>query len=309
MGSEKCVSGKPWSARSLFKDKRFWENGGTRKLFRELQKLDSDVPNVDELDDDCSVVFWRKDRFQVLRIDYLDMSSKKKKKSAVCVCLKDRITGKCVKVFTSHLASGASVSDNKKRMAELFGDFKSAPSIYGTSARMKAPAQKVQGLYGWFRKASSCEDGEDAACVLAFDANSRPQFKAKQTVWKAFKGVLKDEDKESTKDDDDHSKGWASVWDEYFQPSGTPRKQKLDVDPPVTVNKMRGATSNQPRKIGAHAYELIDHVFYDSKRVKLIQHAYRPLQYPNDGIAKAALIPDLATPSDHTPVVVDFSFV
>ena len=237
------------------------------------------------------------------------MSSKKKKKSAVCVCLKDRITGKCVKVFTSHLASGVSVSDNKKRMAELFGDFKSAPSIYGTSARMKAPAQKVQGLYGWFRKASSCEDGEDAACVLAFDANSRPQFKAKQTVWKAFKGVLKDEDKESTKDDDGHSKGWASVWDEYFQPSGTPRKQKLDVDPPVTVNKMRGATSNQPRKIGAHAYELIDHVFYDSKRVKLIQHAYRPLQYPNDGIAKAALIPDLATPSDHTPVVVDFSFV
>ena len=315
MGDDKSVAQKPWSARSLFKDKRFWSNGGTRRLFRELQKLDSDVPNVDELDDDCSVVFWRKDQFKVQRIDYLDMSSKKKKKSAVCVCLKDRITGKSVKVFTSHLASGASVSDNKKRMAELYSKFKCAPSIYGTDARMKAPVQEVQGLHGWFRQASL--DGDDVAYVLAFDANSRPQFQAKRTVWKAFKGMLKDEDKEDgdevaekkKDDDDDDTSGFASVWDKYFQPSGKPRVQKLNVDPPVTVNKMRGATSNQPRKIGAHAYELIDHIFYDSKRLKLIQHALPPLQYPNDGIAKAALIPDLATPSDHAPVLIDFGFI
>ena len=311
-GDETCISKKSWNARSLFKDKRFWKKGGTKKLFQELQKLDSDVPNADELDDDCSVVFWRKDRFRVIRIDYLDMSTKKKYKSAVCVCLKDALTGKTVKVFTCHLASGASLSDNKKRLSECYSTFKCAPSIYGTNATMKEPVKEVRGLYGWLQKESS--SSHDAACVLAFDANSRPQFQAPRTVWKVFKGMVKDDDGDdddtSKKDDDEDNiiQGWDSVWDKYFDVSGKPREQTLGVDPPVTVNKMRGATSNQPRKIGAHAYELIDYVFFDSKRLKLIQHALQPLQYPNDGIAKSALIPDLATPSDHTPIVVDFCF-
>jgi len=111
---------------------------------------------------------------------------------------------------------------------------------------------------------------------------------------------------------------WRSIWDHYFDSRGCPRKcatQKrvspgfglIPCDPPVTVNKMRGATSQQPRKIGIHAYELIDHIWY-SRGVKFCGHALEPLRYASSKAAQLALIPDVWTPSDHVPIVADMKF-
>merc|ERR1712216_868813 len=71
-----------------------------------------------------------------------------------------------------------------------------------------------------------------------------------------------------------------------------------------SVNKMRGPLSGQPKKIGHHAYELIDHVFY-SEGLELVEHVLEPRVHPSRAAAIDDLIPSLSNPSDHYPVVVD----
>jgi len=97
--------------------------------------------------------------------------------------------------------------------------------------------------------------------------------------------------------------GMSSVWDGFFSTDGV----ALRTPAPVTVNKMRGATSQQPAKIGAHAYELIDHVWYN-KGMRLEQHAIEPVRYKSARSARLKLMPDLYIPSDHVPVVVNMAY-
>ena len=77
---------------------------------------------------------------------------------------------------------------------------------------------------------------------------------------------------------------------------------------PVSVNKMRGPDSDQPKKIGLHAYHVIDHIFYNDGET-MVQgdaHVIAPVRYGELEQALSALLPTLEMPSDHYPVVVDF---
>jgi hypothetical protein len=77
---------------------------------------------------------------------------------------------------------------------------------------------------------------------------------------------------------------------------------------PVSVNKMRGPDSDQPKKIGLHAYHVIDHIFYNDGETMVQDNAHviAPVRYGELEQALSALLPTLEMPSDHYPVVVDF---
>jgi len=304
-GGPKQKTHQKWNMRSLFKDKTFGKKGGTQELFSQMRKIDPKVPPANTFDDDCSVIFWRKSRFSLSQIEYLDMSAKGKYKSAVKATFCDRATGQLVQVMTAHLASGLAVKDCAKRMKELTGKATVIPSsIPDKGAKASAAAEAimklrtVKGMYAWWKE--SCQSGR---CILTMDANSRPQFPGEETVWKTFSGA----NSGGTGAD---VRAWQSVWDKYFTAQGDPIAGSAPAGKnlPVTVNKMRGSMSQQPQKIGLHAYELIDHIYY-SKGVNFLQHALPPKHYKNQASAAMKLIPDLVTPTDHFPVVCDFHLV
>eukprot|EP00939_MAST-03C_sp_MAST-3C-sp1_P003027 g3027.t1 len=321
MGVEPAA-GQKWTPRSLLQSKTFWhEAGGTRRLFQVLVDMDPSLAHLYELDADCSVVFWRKDRFDLVDLDYLDLGgstnndkSTLKLKSAVKATLRDRKTDEEIQIVTTHLASGTSKRDNKKRLRELFGNRPvGAAQTNTTTGCEKKDDGSSNGLYAFVLDAS-----RKGRCILSMDANSRPQFRAEETVWTTFsrsrrrrQGQIDDDGgggsglgKTTTAADDDVP--WTSIWSDYFDSSGCSKGLEMDAkDPPVTVNKMRGALSQQARKIGAHAYELIDHVWY-TKDVELLQHAFGPRRYHSQEEAKLFLMPDVLIPSDHLPVIVDF---
>ena len=121
--------------------------------------------------------------------------------------------------------------------------------------------------------------------IYCLDANSSPERTEDQTVWKTLRGVS----------------GAQSVWDADYAPDGV----VLATPPPVSTNKMRGPLSQQASKVGLHAYYLIDHVYY-SQPFKFVRHALPPLRYESKESARTQLLPSLAVPSDHAPVIVDF---
>mmetsp|Transcript_6969 Transcript_6969/g.12318 ORF Transcript_6969/g.12318 Transcript_6969/m.12318 type:complete len:453 (+) Transcript_6969:1-1359(+) len=121
--------------------------------------------------------------------------------------------------------------------------------------------------------------------LFCLDANSAPTRTDATTVWKtlcSFDGV-------------------ESVWSDKFSPDGTPKS----LPAPVTTNKMRGPLSQQTKKIGEHMCHVIDHIFFSSE-FSMIEHAFPPLCYESVDDAAADLLPTLAIPSDHSPVIVDF---
>ena len=120
--------------------------------------------------------------------------------------------------------------------------------------------------------------------LFCLDANSSPERTEERTVWKVLRGLP----------------GVHSVWDDAFTPDGTARRSPH----PVTTNKMRGPLSDQPAKIGQHAYGLIDHIFF-SAPFSMVRHACPPLVYASQAVARKHLLPSLGVPSDHVPVIVD----
>jgi len=98
------------------------------------------------------------------------------------------------------------------------------------------------------------------------------------------------------------------VWDKWYEPSGAVRiGAPLPV--PVSTNKMRGPLSKQPKKVGLHAPFLIDHVYFGSSQLKLVTHVGSLLAHDSARLALQSLLPTLANPSDHVPVIVDFDIL
>jgi len=153
----------------------------------------------------------------------------------------------------------------------------------------KRMTKQVPSAVSWAKEVAAT--GEPF--VFVADANSHPQITGtdgKSSCWKALHGTI-----------------GASVWDGYFNEDGT-AKSSDGLDPPVTSNKARGPLSGQPKKIGLHAYYLIDHVFYSSPALKLQGHAYLPKRFASAELALEAVQPSLENPSDHYPVVVDLEW-
>ena len=97
----------------------------------------------------------------------------------------------------------------------------------------------------------------------------------------------------------------ASVWDGFFDTEGKPKQTHTTLEPPVTSNKVRGPLSAQAKKIGAHAYYLIDHIFFDPSFFELEAHAFEPKRFPSGREALEEVQPSLLNPSDHYPVIAD----
>eukprot|EP01062_Namystynia_karyoxenos_P038031 TRINITY_DN2764_c0_g1_i1.p1 TRINITY_DN2764_c0_g1~~TRINITY_DN2764_c0_g1_i1.p1 ORF type:complete len:722 (+),score=180.88 TRINITY_DN2764_c0_g1_i1:122-2167(+) len=281
--SEACeaLMGKPMGRKpyqklkDLVRDKEFIERGGLPAFFSALASRGSAVDSCN-VDDDGSVIFWKKSLFNCERIDVLGFGKPGSvSQGAVKVALRERRgSGRSLSVITTHLKSGNRAEQEEARVRQLT---EKAQTTDGGS----------DGLLGWFQAAA-------APAILSMDGNSRPQFPGEATVWKRCKAA-----------------GLDSVWDDYFGPDGAPKVS----NPPVTVNKLRGPGSAQPQKIGEHAYEMIDHVFsrnlpfqgfaFASPRGPVVP-SLPPFASKTDALD--ALLPSLEIPSDHYPVVVDFAW-
>jgi len=278
--------------KSCVTNRSFQEAGGFKELLQQLSAFRCQLtPNCQKqpghrgrckdspgefVDDDAQVIFWRSDRFELERIEHLQFKLVPSS-FAVKAVMKDlKASGRVLNVLTTHLKSGASQEEEKQRLErQILG-----PAL--AQGHQGEPVQKAVdgGLAEWIQSSS-----EDAATIVAMDSNSRPQFEAERTVWKVMKGLG----------------GIRSVWSEYFDDVN-------DCKPlPVSVNKCRGPGSKQPEKVGSHAYELIDHVYYSSQ-LHLHGHALQPVCYENMDLARTDLIPSVQNPSDHLPVLVDFAY-
>jgi len=121
--------------------------------------------------------------------------------------------------------------------------------------------------------------------LFCLDANSAPTRSEQKTVWKLLCKAL----------------AFESVWKNDF----TPDARTTSKSPPVSTNKMRGPLSGQAKKIGEHMCHVIDHIFF-STEFSMIEHAFEPPRFEDKNLAAASLLPSLAIPSDHYPVIVDF---
>eukprot|EP00756_Hemistasia_phaeocysticola_P044953 Hpha_TRINITY_DN18729_c0_g1::TRINITY_DN18729_c0_g1_i1::g.47349::m.47349 len=249
----------------------FASAGGYEGLFDHLRRNGLSDLCSDSFDDDGSVVFWKADRFNLQSVSHCVFGEKDgggAGEGAVKVSLHDRVADKDVSVCTTHLKSGNKMDQEAGRVKQLRG-----PVCSDTG--------RCSSCISW-----AGDPARPGAVIVAMDANSRPQFPGSETVWREFKRL-----------------GWASVWDEFFCPeTGAERVERT----PVTVNKLRGPSSGQTQKIGEHAFELIDHVFF--RNLRLQGHGLQPVFFPSKDDALASLLPSLANPSDHYPVVADLTY-
>jgi hypothetical protein len=231
---------------------------------------------VADADDDGVAIFWKRDRFTASSIDFLAMDDDKRNQGAVCVELlgaggtiysAERLT-----VIAAHLTSGDKEADEISRMKEVI-----EPSLDANGAA-SAPS-----LREWFDEAS-----KRGPTLLCLDANTYPDRPGLQTGWKALRSIP----------------GAQCVWDDYFAPHGAPLPHSGTL--PVTSNKMRGPLSDQPKKIGEHAYHLVDHIFFN-RWLSFERHLFEPLVYKSVEDAWTRLLPSFAIPSDHAPLIVELS--
>jgi len=250
-----------------------------KKLALKRQAQVTEKSAADLLDDDGVAIFWRGDRVEATLMDvhFLQPQSEAAppKKAVLQVNFRVITSGREVLVFGAHLSSGGKPEDEAKRL--------------------KDEVDSPGGLVSILRSARNEAASKEAAVLLCMDANSHPQLRSPDeasSVWRSIHKVL-----------------GASVWDEFFDEDGTERP----VDPsglqaPITTNKFRGPASDQPRKIGEHAHECIDHIFFDPSVLTLRRHVLPPERFRSSTEALQDLQPSLKNPSDHYPVVVDLAW-
>jgi len=265
-----------------------------------------------DLDDDGVAIFWKKDKFQPIELGFLHLPSKpgesKTKGGCLAVTLLHKASNQSINVLTAHLPAGDDVGKEQERLATLKN-----PSAAFVAQRLRRQDngawkqviyeanQKFDGIISFVKYYSDrTTDQTNPRTVFALDTNSRPTFpldEGKTNVWNSIRqGCSKLE----------------CIWvqNSFLDDNGNSTKYPIV----ASVNKMRGPSSDQPSKIGEHQLELIDHIFTDapSKVVqddqasgsKYVQMA--PVRYPaKEGHAEVSLIPNIAMPSDHLPVVVD----
>ena len=257
-----------------------------------------------DADDMGVAVFWRRERFQALAIDFrplacADSATPPQTQEAVIrVKLCRRADGTPISVLCSHLASGDKDTDEAERVVQVNGS--SAPALPGSGlppppGGLPPPGGPLLpggggggdggGLREWFMESA----GEGAAVLLCMDANSAPTRSEPTTVWTSLRGTC----------------GVRSVWDEYFSPAGE-RLPSADAPFPVTTNKMRGPLSQQKKKVGEHMLHVIDHIFWLGEGLSRPRHAWGPTLFSTAAASHAHLLPSLQCPSDHLPVIVDF---
>ncbi|CAE7602693.1 Dnah1 [Symbiodinium sp. CCMP2456] len=162
----------------------------------------------------------------------------------------------------------------------------------------------LSALVGIFIKAAplgpmlgSQRSAGDLATYRSMDANTELDFDDADS-WHSRASLL-----QRTKN---HAQDLRSIWEEFYSST-------RDMwNPPVSVWKMRGSASAQPKKVGEDMYQLIDHIFYDGRhlfqlgeqalrlREKCLGHCMVKDHADRDWLA---LMPNELLPSDHLPIV------
>jgi endonuclease/exonuclease/phosphatase family metal-dependent hydrolase len=212
------------------------------------------------------------------------------RQGAVLVHLERLSDGAPLTVISTHLSSGTKDADRQARVHEC-----TAPSV-DANGELKAPS-----LREWF-------SSQTTPTLLCIDMNEGP----------AHKSEAGDGGEEAA------NRPWSllhdgadvrSVWDSYYNLDGSSKSRGAGRTL-VTTNKMRGPLSDQPTKVGEHAFEAIDHIFYrngsqeeaaaaEPWQLSMLQHAWGPLEYASPDAALQTILPSLEVPSDHSPVIVD----
>jgi len=205
-------------------------------------------------DDDGAAIFWRSEKLRLVGgPSFLSLPSYIPK-TAVRVELARVSDGARLNVVCAHLASGDKGSHEAARLNE------------------------VGVLMPWLGASIAA-----APTIFCLDANSSPDRREQETVWKAL-----------------HSTGLQSVWDSFFAADGSLLVDKR----PSTTNKMRGPLSGQRQKMGEHMLGAIDHLYF-SQSLRFVRHAWGPVAHKDPAMARQQLIPSLAIPSDHYPLVAE----
>lgn len=277
----------------------------TSRYFREQS-------GAKDADDDGVAIFWRKDMFILEVLEFFVQTTAGKNgsltfKGAVKARLRRRgetsatnpaCSGAAshLDVIGYHLSSGDEPKDERHRVVdEVQG---SAMTLIGIPG---ANPHECASLKEWFNASMEC-----GPTVLALDANATPAFNfaggagssaegmgaEPPTVWSELRGMPDVQ----------------SVWDAWYDPSGRYCGSPSQCAP-VSTNKLRGPLSDQRRKIGLHALYLIDHIYFGKRWLNLVGHVREPLLYASPEEATASLLPSLAMPSDHCPVIVDLNLL
>jgi len=305
LASRAAFAPKSYSNAYLFRSKRDAKAPGTHST--------DSTDSIDSIDDDGCVIFWKKDTFKPIELGFLRIPSDTEKSEAVvALTLQHLKTDTMLNVLTAHLPSGDEPSKELERLAVL-----NNPSANWTARRIhfqgkdwkEVPYEKGVHFVGITSYVKYFADRKDSHTIFALDANSRPSFpriksdssSSQTNVWDT---ILHDTNLESI---------W--VQSSHLQKTGEPHNSKQPFV--VSVNKMRGPSSNQPSKIGEHQLELIDHVFTNGQLSQLVTSVdlkkkesvpTAPLLYESkEGEAELHLYPSSKMPSDHLPVVIDIS--
>ena len=243
------------------------------KLFSKARKFSLKIRPNESADNDGCAIFWKAERFTLQNLKFCQFyeyeSEKKDEDGAMAVILYDKMTKKEICVITSHLPSGQTKEREEERL-EILSD-----TDRGVFRRF------ISGLMKKYHHV-----------IVALDANSDPNttYGADSNVWQAFRKIP----------------NLSSVWDPYVSSDSIGEGEFINGQP-VTVNKIRGPKSNQPKKIGIHSYELIDHVFYSSDGFEFKGFGALNI-FDSKEQSLNHLIPNEIEASDHYPVIVDFDF-
>ena len=234
------------------------------KLFSKARKF-SLMRGVNDPDNDGCAIFWRSDRFNLEQLHF-------------CQFYKYQSDEK-----DSDGAMAVVLRDimTNEQMSVITTHLPSGATTERELERLELLSNTEKGV---FKKFILNLMKKVPRTIVALDANSDPleTYGLNNTnTWKAFKKMHK----------------LYSIWGDYC-------KLKNAECRPVTVNKIRGPTSNQPSKIGVHSHELIDHIFYSG--IFMHRFAIPPVSFVSKEHALENLIPNMLEPSDHYPVMVDF---
>lgn len=296
------------TGRAAFAPKTF----SNAKVFRTKRDPDAIDP-----DDDGVVVFWRKDKFKAIELGFLKLPSDSEKSEAVVAVTLEHVgSTERFNVLSTHLPSGDDSKKEKERLNVLKNETKEWMArriCLGDNnvwEEQDYESKTFDGIVSFVRYFAQRKTIDGSHTIFALDANSRPSFPLikqdessdlETNVWKT---MLAESSLESI---------WVQT--NYIEPNGQAANSKHPFV--VSVNKMRGPSSDQPSKIGEHQCELIDHIFTNGKKAKLVNAvnikkgetiSLAPELYKSKTEAELSLYPSTKLPSDHLPVVVDITF-
>jgi hypothetical protein len=237
------------------------------------------------IDDDGQAIFWRESRFQLVgRPEFIVLPGDKE--------IEHFIHGGDTTDFSGDQAAVRVMLQFRESDPKLCGQRFYVSTTHLTSGT----DEEVERIYQ-LRQIGSEWGCTDLPQIWALDANTEIDFEDLDNKRGSAVAIPREANAlQSFMRDND----LRSVWDSAMHAG----------NPPVSVWKMRGSASVQPKKVGEDMYQLIDHIFYNGRTlIKPGQQALRLRERKTEDLANRdwlSLMPNELLPSDHLPIAWDF---